>query len=155
MAKKIKRFYRYLASMGPVGFIPFAPGTFGSLLTVIFIYFFPGLSFGFKFGLALILFFLGWFICSEVEREWKVHDPSWIIIDEVGGQLVTFLWVHPYSWMILVVGFVLFRFFDILKPWPINRLEKIAGGLGIMADDYMAGLLGGGVLYCLIKYVVI
>jgi phosphatidylglycerophosphatase A len=83
---------------------------------------------------------LGIWICGKTAEDMGVHDDSSIVWDEVAGMLITMLAV-PLSWQTVLVGFMLFRFFDILKPWPISYLDKhVHGGFGIMIDDVLAGL---------------
>ncbi len=83
---------------------------------------------------------MGIWICGKTAEDMGVHDDSSIVWDEVAGMLITMLAV-PLSWQTLLMGFVLFRFFDILKPWPISYLDKhVHGGFGIMIDDVLAGL---------------
>jgi len=82
---------------------------------------------------------LGTVTSEKVAKESNSKDPSYVVIDEFAGYLVAVVFL-PMNWQILVAGFVLFRFFDILKPPPIRQAEKIGGGLGIMLDDFLAGI---------------
>ena len=94
---------------------------------------------------------LGIWICGITADRLGEHDFSGIVWDEIAGLLVTMSFV-PFSWQAIVCGFVLFRLFDIVKPWPINWIDKkVTGGLGIMLDDIVAGMLAGGVLWWLIQ----
>ena len=147
-----------------VGYLPLAPGTWGSLLAVGL--FFPirtgldALLWKFPPGLGpmeervaytltvleLIIVFcvaaVGVWAGSRVEKLSGTKDPGKVVIDEVAGQLVA-LFALPYnlsSWPYVILAFVLFRFFDIVKPYPARRFESLHGGLGIMADDIVAGL---------------
>ncbi len=91
-------------------------------------------------------------ICSNAAEKLEVHDFGGIVWDEVAGLLVT-LWFVPFSWTVLISGFLLFRFFDIVKPWPIRWIDRrVGGGLGIMLDDVLAGLFAGAVLAVSLKY---
>jgi phosphatidylglycerophosphatase A len=140
-----------LASAGGVGLLPVAPGTWGSALAVaIFVLFSPvGL---WQFGLTLVaLFFLGIWAADTAERVFERKDDRRIVIDEVGGQLVALAPLlvlgSPRSLSALVTGFVLFRCFDIWKPGPVRWAERrFAGGVGVMMDDLVAGLLAAAVL---------
>ena len=140
-----------LASAGGAGFLPVAPGTWGSALAVaIFVLFSPvGL---WQFGLTLVaLIFLGIWAADAAERVFERKDDRRIVIDEVGGQLValTPLLVVGSSRSIsaLVTGFVLFRCLDIWKPGPVRWAERrFTGGVGVMMDDLVAGLLAAAVL---------
>ncbi len=96
--------------------------------------------------LALALFVLGVWVCGKAGRELGVHDHPAIVWDEVVGYLVTMTAV-PVDWGWLLGGFLLFRLFDILKPWPVRWFDRrVPGGVGVMADDLVAGLMAWGVL---------
>jgi phosphatidylglycerophosphatase A len=185
-----------LATALGVGYIPKAPGTFGSLvgiavailthpvslITIIGLLFFSGTGLGIDLPMLnghsapvlllvpslvalLLVGLLGVWSSSRVSEFAGIHDPQYVVIDEVSGmQLTLVLAIMPlglptrlvpgdeasvfalYSafsllnWKYLLLGFILFRVFDIWKPWPIRRLEKLPGGWGIMADDWMAGV---------------
>jgi phosphatidylglycerophosphatase A len=117
------------------GYIPFAPGTFASLLAAVLIYIFPGVLTSFYFaGLCIIL---GTVSINGERYEGK--DPGYIVIDEFAGMCVAMAG-HTASLMNVIIGFVLFRIFDIVKPFPINRLERLPRGYGVMADDVLAGI---------------
>jgi phosphatidylglycerophosphatase A len=89
---------------------------------------------------VLILAGFGVWLCDRVARELGVHDHPGIVWDEWVGFLIT-MWLAPAGWGWLLLGFVLFRFFDIVKPWPINLLDRsVQGGWGIMLDDIVAGV---------------
>lgn len=124
-----------------VGLIPRAPGTFGTLAAV------PLAAAAALAGqwvyllLTLLAVVGGVVICGETARLLDSHDHAAIVWDEIAGFLVTMLFV-PVTVATVITGFVLFRFFDILKPWPIGRIDRqVGGGLGIMLDDLIAGLL--------------
>ncbi|MDB4281917.1 phosphatidylglycerophosphatase A [Paraglaciecola sp.] len=124
------------------------PGTIGTLaaLPVVVL-----LSYYANFSIYLLVTILvcvaGIWICGKTAEDMGVHDDPSIVWDEVAGMLITMLAV-PLSWQTLLVGFVLFRFFDILKPWPISYLDKyVHGGFGIMIDDVLAGLFALGILH--------
>ena len=82
---------------------------------------------------------IGVWAANRVEADSKIVDPSFVVIDEVAGQLIT-LFLIPFSWIYLLAGFLLFRAFDILKPFPARRAEELPGGWGIMLDDIFAGI---------------
>ena len=140
-----------VASAGGAGFLPVAPGTWGSALAVaIFVLFSPvGL---WQFGVTLVaLCFLGIWAADVAERVLGHKDDRRIVIDEVGGQLVTLAPLlvlgSSRSLFALVTGFVLFRCFDIWKPGPVRWAERrFAGGVGVMMDDLVAGVLSAVVL---------
>ncbi len=122
------------------GAAPKAPGTYGTLAAVPLYLLLQSLSSLHYLLMVVALFVVGIWICDKTSRDLGVHDHGGIVWDEWVGLLVT-LWMAPQGWYWLVVGFVLFRFFDIIKPWPIGWLDRqVSGGLGIMLDDLLAGL---------------
>jgi phosphatidylglycerophosphatase A len=147
--------------LNPVHFLAFGfgsglatkmPGTFGTLaalpLVVLLSHF---SSFSVYLIVTILVCVLGIWICGKTAEDMGVHDDSSIVWDEVAGMLITMLAV-PLSWQTVLVGFMLFRFFDILKPWPISYLDKhVHGGFGIMIDDVLAGLFAVACLHlCLV-----
>lgn len=123
-----------------------APGTMGTVLAVILFY---GLMLmgqvWYIAGLVLVVFSGSW-ICGEASKKLGVHDHGGIVWDEVAGYLLTMYWA-PFTLQNMLIGFILFRAFDILKPWPINWLdEHVSGGFGIMIDDILAGLMAAACL---------
>jgi phosphatidylglycerophosphatase A len=130
-----------------LGLVPRAPGTFGSLLgpPLVWAVIHSGLSLRNQVLLALGLILLGVPICASGARTLKSEDPSAVVYDEIVAFLLVFIWV-PLTLLTAVLGFALFRLFDIWKPWPISRVEKLPGGWGIMADDLVAALFAGAYL---------
>ena len=122
------------------GLSPFAPGTMGTLVAVPFIFALKALGTP-GFWLALVLLFLlGVYLCGRVSQKLGVHDHGGIVWDEMVGYWLSAAFV-PLQWYWLLGAFLLFRFFDILKPWPIRQLDrKVSGGFGIMIDDVVAAL---------------
>ncbi|MEY8195315.1 MAG: phosphatidylglycerophosphatase A, partial [Cycloclasticus sp.] len=95
----------------------------------------------------------GIWICGQAAKELGVHDHGGIVWDEIAGYLLTMYWVD-FSWQNVLLGFVLFRLFDILKPWPINWVDRrVGGGFGIMLDDLLAGLMAAACLYVYMSYI--
>ena len=95
---------------------------------------------------------VGVFLCDYTSKALGVHDHSGIVIDEIAGYLITMIAV-PFDWLWIVLGFILFRFFDILKPWPISWLDKnLQGGAGIMLDDVLAGIFSLICLHVIIAF---
>jgi len=122
------------------GLAPFAPGTVGSLLGVLLAWLTLDLGLLAQIGMAAGLFVAGIWICGESARRLGIHDHGGIVWDEVTGMFVTLL-LAPYSITAWVLAFLLFRAFDIVKPWPIRDLDhRLGGGLGIMLDDLVAAL---------------
>jgi phosphatidylglycerophosphatase A len=132
-----------------IGFIPGAPGTYASIATSFIFFLVCRLSHRLVPALHLsavcLISLIGILAASEVSRDTGIKDPRFIVIDEVAGQLVTFLFL-PATAFNLILGTVAFRLFDIWKPFPIRKLESLEGGLGIMADDLLAGVYGNLVL---------
>lgn len=135
-----------LATCGYVGFVPVAPGTFGTAIGVALFYLLRSVG-GASVELAsiVVLFAIGVWSASVTERALNRTDPGPVIIDEVVGLLLT-LALLPVNAIGAFVGFLVFRVLDIVKPWPAARLERLHGGLGIMADDAMAGVYGNLVM---------
>ena len=131
-----------LATCGYVGHVPLAPGTAGTLVGVAVFY---GLrAFGGPVAeptAIVILFAVGVWASGVAERHWQRTDPGPVVIDEVVGTLLTLLWL-PLTGLGVFVGFLVFRVLDVVKPWPADRFESLHGGLGVMADDAMAGVYG-------------
>ncbi len=121
-----------------LGHSPFMPGTLGSLAGLL-IYFIVKDKFPIYAFSILFLFALGIIFSSEAERIYKRKDAEMIVIDEACGMMLS-LFLIPYSLWIMILGFVLFRVFDILKPPPARRIEKFSGAFGIMFDDIIAAI---------------
>ena len=122
------------------GLAPFAPGTVGSLLGVVLAWLMQDQARVVQLGAGVVLFVAGIWICGESARRIGVHDHGGIVWDEICGIYVTLL-VAPPNVAAWVLGFLLFRAFDIVKPWPIRDLDhRLGGGLGIMLDDLVAAL---------------
>lgn len=129
---------------------PFAPATFASFALLPVLFLFLDWHLAIQAVLALSVTWIGITVSTRAEAFYG-HDGSPIVIDEVAGMLVTFLGVGAASttadtWLLLLTGFLLFRIFDVLKPFPAGRLQNLPGGRGVMADDLMAGLYANLVL---------
>jgi phosphatidylglycerophosphatase A len=136
----MRRLAVFVCSFGYVGFFPIAPGTAGSAAGVVLYLILRRLGFThFELPLAVAMFALGVWLGAEAEKALGSTDPGPVVLDEVLGMLVTLAFV-PVNWIGLTLGFVLFRALDVWKPYPAGRLEHLPGGLGMMADDAMAGL---------------
>lgn len=117
-----------------------APGTFGTLAAVPLYLLLAQLPLSWYLAVTLVCVLAGIYICDKAAKDMGVHDHGAIVWDEVAGLLVTMI-AAPAGVLWLVVGFVLFRLFDIIKPWPIRWLDaKVEGGFGIMIDDVLAGI---------------
>ncbi len=137
------------------GLAPKAPGTFGTVAAIP-VYLLLSLLVSLPGYLVITALFsvVGIWICDKTSKDLGVHDHSGIVWDEIVGYLITMILV-PLTWYWVLAGFVLFRFFDILKPWPISILDKkVSGGFGIMVDDIVAGVFSLGVMHLLIYFCV-
>lgn len=127
-----------LATALGAGYVRFAPGTFGSAVGLLLWWCLPA-SPAVQAGAIVALFAAGSWSGSVAERHFGTTDPSQVVIDEVMGMLIT-LFLVPVGWRGAIGGFLLFRVADVIKPFPANRLERLPGGVGIMADDAMAAV---------------
>lgn len=134
------------------GLMPKAPGTWGSVLAVpIFIVLAPYGQAAYAAAVAA-LFLAGVYLAGRTARALGIHDHNAIVIDEVAGMLATWVGAEP-GWLAIGLGFVLFRIFDIAKPWPIRRIDRdVQGGVGIMLDDLLAGAMAAIVLQILLYW---
>ena len=135
-----------------IGYVPFAPGTFGSLPSLALAWGLDRLAGGWAVAAGAALFALaGTWAADRAATHFGVTDPRQVVVDEIAGQLIALTFL-PLGAGVLAAAFVLFRIFDILKPWPANRLESLPGGSGIMADDLMAGLYANLLLHGLVAW---
>jgi phosphatidylglycerophosphatase A len=140
----------FLATVAYCGYFPIAPGTVGSAAgLVVYLLVWWTRSPILEGGLIAATFVIGTWAGTHAERYFGGIDPGPVVIDEVLGMLITLAFI-PVGWSGALAGFVLFRIFDVLKPFPANRLETFHGGFGIMADDAMAGVYANLVLRLLI-----
>ncbi len=123
------------------GAAPWAPGTVGTAAAVIpYLLWIQFLSPVWFISLLLVTFIIGVWLCERTSEDLGVHDHSGIVWDEFVGYWLT-MFLAPQGWEWALVGFVLFRFFDVLKPWPVKWADRrVAGGFGIMVDDVLAGV---------------
>jgi len=146
----LSHFSRAIASVFYIGFIPGAPGTYGSLAAVAALYFIGRYGGWIQPATLLavvgIITLIGIPASASASKKAGNDDPSFVVIDEVAGQMLTFFLV-PFSAANITLGFAAFRAFDILKPWPIRKLERLPHGVGIMADDLLAGVYACAVLH--------
>jgi len=138
------------ATCAYLGYVPIAPGTFGSALGLVLFWAVRGTgSAGIEAAVMAVLFVVGVWSGTVAERHFRGVDPGPVVIDEVFGMLVTLAFL-PVSMTGAIVGFFVFRLLDIVKPWPARRFEALHGGLGIMADDGMAAIYGNLLMRALI-----
>ncbi|MEE9452542.1 MAG: phosphatidylglycerophosphatase A [Gammaproteobacteria bacterium] len=122
------------------GAIPFAPGTWGTIAALPIYFLIQDFSLSLYLTLLLLATGFGIWICDVTEKDLGVPDHSGIVWDEIVGYLCTMI-LAPKGWGWILLGFILFRIFDILKPWPISWVERhVKGGLGIMVDDILAAV---------------
>ncbi len=148
----MKHFILVLATGFGVGYSPVAPGTLGTLIAIPVFYFLSNISSP-VYEITLIgFFFLSVWISENAEIFFGKKDDQRIVLDEMMGFLVTMLWI-PKTAILILIGLFLFRFFDILKPFPIRHLEKkLRGGYGVVLDDVLAGVYGNIVLQVIIHF---
>ena len=141
ISPKLLRNPLHLLSLGfGSGLMPVAPGTFGTLVAIPFYLLIAQLELPYYLAFILLAFGLGVYLCHYTSAALGVHDHSGIVWDEFVGFWITMIAV-PVTWQWIVGGFVLFRLFDIVKPWPVKIVDKrMTGGFGIMFDDVLAGL---------------
>lgn len=141
----LKRPEILLLSFFGVGFSPKAPGTMGSLATlpILIVLDLIGIPKLFFIPLLIILISVTCYITESIQREYEIHDPSWIVFDEVLGMLVMWLFLPTGDYVSLMAGFALFRFFDIIKIWPCSTLDQLEHGAGTILDDIVAGVYAG------------
>ncbi len=136
----MRRLAVLVATVAYCGYAPIAPGTFGSAAgLIVYLIVAATRSPLVEIGLIIVIFLAGIWSATEAERHFGGVDPGPVVIDEVLGMLVTLAFI-PVGWTGALAGFFLFRVFDIIKPFPADRFERLHGGLGIMADDAMAGV---------------
>ena len=131
----------WIATCFKVGYLPLAPGTWGSIFAILVWWVLLKDLDLLIFGIVIILFFfIGIIVSNIIIDQNGDNDPSHIIIDELVGQWLA-LWMLPDGSFYIIIVFMLFRFFDIIKPWPIRFMEQLPKGLGVMSDDLAAGLI--------------
>jgi phosphatidylglycerophosphatase A len=148
---RMKPIAKLVASGLLAGYSPFAPGTAGSLLGLLIFVFFQGIPRAAWLSVTAVTFFLGIPVSSYVERLWGKDSPR-IVIDEVAGFWITVSIAYSTGFSIFI-GFLLFRFFDIVKPFPVRIPEKLPGGWGIMGDDLIAGIYAGIFTKIIVKFI--
>jgi len=159
--KKLSQYVvTFFVTGGGVGFLPKAPGTWGSLIPVLPLFFLPHFSIQGHILLTglvvLILFTFGWIGTYIYQNTTKKHDPKEVVIDEILGQMIAILPIYIYpnteNPIFLILAFILFRFFDILKPFPISSFDRMKSAWSVMVDDVIAGLFAAFFLGLFIHY---
>ena len=137
----MKRLGVLIATVGGAGLFPFASGTVGSAVGVGIFFLTRSWPLSWQIGLTAAISLVGIWASGVAARHYDREDPGQVVVDEVAGQLLTLLGTGV-SWPGAILGFLIFRVLDIIKPWPADRFEHLPGGLGVMADDLMAGVYG-------------
>jgi len=141
----MKRFFLFLAAGFGTGYVPIAPGTAGTLVAIPIFFVLSSIpSPLYELTILTFFFFASW-VSGEAQRCWGKKDHPRIVIDEIVGYLIALLWL-PRTTLFIILGFFLFRFFDIVKPPPIRLLEKVRGGYGVVLDDVVAGVYSNIIL---------
>lgn len=133
------------------GYLPFIPGTFGSLAGIGVYYLIKGRIVVYILVVSLLAV-LGFVSAGQAERVFNAKDPKYVVIDEVVGMLLSLLFL-PYDLKVVIMGFFIFRLMDTLKPYPIGLIERLHGGKGIMGDDIMAGIYTNIILQAVLRLV--
>ena len=138
----MQRLGLFIATCGYLGYVPIAPGTFGSAagLAVFYAVRSTGSTIV-ELAAIIVLFAIGIWSGTVAEHHFGGIDPGPVVLDEVVGMLITLAFI-PVNFTGAIVGFFLFRILDVFKPWPSAQFERLPGGLGVMADDGMAALYG-------------
>ena len=156
---------KYFVTIFGIGFSKFAPGTLGSIFGVLFFYFcynFFIKNYIFFFLFIFFIFILSWYYTYVYVLKNKIHDPSEIVIDEFLGQLISLtpiLFLNIFKlekanlFELMVLSFLLFRFFDIFKPWPIYIVDKLRTSLSILLDDVIAGIFSSTILFIYLLWI--
>ena len=135
------------------GAAPKAPGTWGTVMAVVLYIPLSLISLPQYIAVVVVASLIGIYLCGRTSQDWGVHDHGGIVWDEFVGFWITMIAVPP-TWYWILAGFILFRLFDIWKPWPISYCDQhVHGGLGIMLDDILAGLIALGILHGLLCFV--
>jgi len=138
---------KLIATVGGAGYSPVAPGTCGTVVAVPLAWALAGVPWWGFITVVLTVTLVGIWAASVADSAWGTHDSGRIVVDEVAGYLATVALVDRGSWIVLAVGFVVFRALDITKPPPIRWFdEKLPGGAGVILDDVVAGVIGAALL---------
>jgi len=144
------RVHKLIATCLGIGYVPRGGGTVASAICCFVLYFIcgSGCNQALLVSITGIIIAIGIWSSSKLELIWG-KDNNRIVIDEVAGMCISLLFV-PLHWYFVLAGFILFRFFDIIKPLYIRKLEKLTGGWGVMADDLLAGIYSNLILQCFV-----
>lgn len=150
MFRVVNVLVKLLATAGGAGYSPIAPGTCGTAVTVPLVWALSALPIWQWALVCVAITLLAIAVAHQADRVWETHDSQRIVIDEVAGYCITMMFVDRDHWAPLAVGFVVFRFFDIVKPPPVRWLDQnLPGGWGVVLDDALAGVMGAVVMVAL------
>ncbi len=152
----LKRLDILFLSFFGVGYLPFAPGTWGTLATLPLLYgigrFHPPFFLFIPF--ITIVTIISCFIAEVIQKEFNLHDPQWIVIDEVLGMSTAWLFIREHNLLHLFILFILFRFFDIAKIWPASYFDKkVQHGYGTIIDDIISGIYAGSLYLVIAQFI--
>lgn len=131
--------WHFIALGFGAGLIKKGTGTFGTLITFIYFIFLYQLNLEIQILIFFILLLISYISVKNTLQSLKIKDPSCVVIDEIIAYLIVLI-LLPNNYLLYLISFILFRFFDILKPWPISKLEELPGAIGVIADDFGAAL---------------
>ena len=135
------------------GLSPWAPGTAGTVIAIPLYVLISSLHTSFYLAITALVSLIGIWVCSYTSKKLNGHDHPAIVIDEIAGYFITMI-MAPEGWLWVLIGFILFRIFDIFKPWPISWIDKkVRGGFGIMLDDIVAGIVALILLQLIAYYI--
>ena len=155
-APRLSEWEIFYLSFGGVGFLPKAPGTWGTLATLPFLWGLGALNFPNFLAIPFIIFITAGtcYVTEVVQKRYELHDPQWIVIDEVLGMFVTWFFMTGAPTWHLIPAFILFRFFDIVKIWPASWFDKeLKHGAGTILDDIISGMYAGITYYLLFQII--
>ncbi len=147
----MEKIIKLLTSFFYIGYLPLIPGTYASIAGLL-IYLLVRSNIYFFWGATLLITAIGFLTAGRAEVIFREKDPSKIVIDEVSGMLLTFCFI-PFSFFNLIAGFIFFRFFDIVKPYPAKQIQKLNGSAGIMFDDIFAEFYANSCLRIIILFI--
>ena len=147
----MRRVAVWLAAVGGLGYAPIAPGTFGSAAGILIYWLTRHWSTSAQLAIIAAVSIVGTWAATEAAKHFGREDPGQVVIDEVAGQLVTLAFTGA-GVTATIAAFFIFRVLDIIKPYPANRFERLHGGVGIMADDLMAGVYGCLLVHLLMRF---
>ena len=144
--------WHFIALGFGAGLIKKGTGTFGTLITFIYFKFLYQLNLEIQILIFFILLLVSYISVKNTLRSLKIKDPSCVVIDEIIAYLIVLI-LLPNNYLLYLISFILFRFFDILKPWPISKLEELPGAIGVIADDFGAALFALAITQMVSSYV--